>query len=836
MAEVRATYRVQLHPGFDFDDAADIADYLGRLGISHMYCSPYLMSRTGSTHGYDVIDHRRLDPELGGEEGHARLAEALQRAGVDHIADIVPNHMAIAGSANEWWWDVLRRGPESLYAGFFDVNWTSTERRLRGRIMVPILGDHYGRELANGSIRLDWAHEQPIFRYYENEFPLSDESAAALVDVDYDPLNMDASRLHELLEQQHYRLAYWKAAGQELPYRRFFAINELVALRADRPEVFDATHETIVRLLQQGRLDGVRVDHIDGLRDPKAYLDRLRDHVGDRYLVVEKILGTGEHLPEAWPIEGTTGYEFANLVHGVFVDPDGLEPFTDLYSDFTGRPIDLDAELQEKKALMLSTELGSDLERITDLFVLVCEKRLEYRDFTRPELRAALEATVVAFPVYRTYASERDGASEQDAAYIGEAVSTAAARRPDLDPEIFTFLRDILTMKYADEFARGLALRFQQLTGPVMAKGVEDTAFYTFNRAISLNEVGGEPGVFGVPLDDFHRANGVRADLWPRSMLATSTHDTKRSEDVRARLALLTEIPDRWADAVGRWARMNQSHRSDQLPDRNMEYLLYQTLVGAWPLETERAVSYMQKAAKEAKEHTSWIAPDDAYDEALVSFVRAVLGDDAFTRDLQAFVEPLIEPGWVNSLSQALLKLTCPGVPDTYQGCELWDLSLVDPDNRRPVDYGLRRKLLEQLEEGTPEDAWGLAEQGGPKLYLTRKALDVRRRLPRCFAPGGDYRRLEVTGDRADHIVAFRRGDRVAVVVPRLVMGVGTTWGGGPLTIEAHKEWTDWGQTVVGWGPGDWLNVMTDEEFGDSSHVSFLFERFPVALLIRQED
>jgi (1->4)-alpha-D-glucan 1-alpha-D-glucosylmutase len=744
--------------------------------------------------------------------------------------------MAIAGHAGRWWWDVLKHGPESGYAGYFDINWAPSDRRLGGRILAPILGDHYGRELAKGRIRLEWADDEPIFSYYENQFPLSEESAASIVDRDYDEINADRDWLHDLLERQYYRLAYWKTAGQDLPYRRFFAINDLVALRVDRSDVFRSVHELIFKLLSERKLDGVRVDHIDGLRDPEGYLERLREHTGDRYVVVEKILQPGERLPTSWPIEGTSGYDFLNLVHGLFVDPQGLEPLSDLYVDFTECSTDLDAELADRKAVLLSTELGSDLERLTDLFVQSCEKRLEYRDFTRPELRGALEAVALSFPVYRTYVSERAGASEQDVGYIEEAVSAGRERRRDLDPEIFGFLQNILLMRYSDEFASALALRFQQFTGPIMAKGVEDTAFYTFNRLVSLNEVGGDPGVFGISPSEFHRASAARLESWPRTMLTTSTHDTKRSEDVRARLALLSEIPDRWADAVRRWSAMNKRHRRNDMPDRNMEYLLYQTLVGAWPLTSERAMAYMTKAAKEAKTHTSWIAPDPEYDAALIDFVRSSMGDDTFMADLGSFVEPLIEPGWVNALAQALLKLTSPGVPDIYQGCELWDLSLVDPDNRRPVDYALRAGLAEVLRDAPPEDAWSRAEQGGPKLYLTQRALDVRKRSPHAFAPTAGYEPLEITGERADNVVGFRRGGDVAVIVPRLVMSVGTTWGGGPLTIDAHKDWTDWADTIVSWGPGDWVNVLTEEEFGDSTNVSFLFERFPVALLVREPD
>jgi (1->4)-alpha-D-glucan 1-alpha-D-glucosylmutase len=819
--EIRATYRVQLHAGFTFDDAATLAPYLAKLGVSHLYCSPFLQAGPGSMHGYDVLAHDRLNDELGGEAAYERMCSALEAVGIGQILDIVPNHMAISSpQENAWWWDVLKNGPASACAHFFDIDWDPPESKLRQTILMPILGDHYGRVLERGEIRVDASGAEPVVRYFDNVAPLSPASVEKFVGGDAargaERVNADADLLHELLEAQHYRLSYWRTAMRELDYRRFFDINTLVALRQEHQEVFDATHELVIRLVREGKLDGLRVDHVDGLRDPGEYLDRLRAAAGDAYVIVEKILEPGESLPRSWPVDGTTGYDFLNRAAGLFVDPAGEAALTSTYAEFTGAPADYPAIVHEKKLLIETEVLASDVERLTALFSEICESTREYRDYTRHELREALREVLAAFPVYRTYVSPRTEPDPFDVAYVDEALERVAERRDDLDPELLRFLGDILLLRRPGDAETELALRFQQTSGPVMAKGVEDTAFYNYNRLVSLNEVGGSPAHFGTALDDWHRATEEAQASWPLAMLATSTHDTKRSEDVRARINLLSEIPDEWAAAVARWAAINERHRAGDLPDRNVEYLLYQTLVGAWPLDAERALRYVEKASKEAKAHTSWINPSPDYDDALRAFVTSVLDDRVFLADLEDFVGPLIEPGRVSSLAQVMLKLTAPGVPDVYQGTELWDLSLVDPDNRRPDDYESRAKLLWELDDLTAEAALERYDEGVPKMLVIARALGLRARFPDRFR--GAYRHIEASGPMAAHVVAFARREDLVAIVPRLVLGLGGRWDGTALDVP----------------PGNWTDVFTGATWsGGHARLADLLGSFPVALLSR---
>jgi (1->4)-alpha-D-glucan 1-alpha-D-glucosylmutase len=810
-----ASYRLQLHRAFGFEQATAIADYLQDLGISHLYLSPILQARPGSEHGYDVVDHARLSTDLGGEDGFDRLMRAWEPGEV--IVDIVPNHMAVNHPDNSWWWDVLKNGPGSNYAEYFDIDWDPSEERLKRSILIPILGDHYGRVLEAGDIKLAVVGDDPVVRYHEHTFPLAPSSRPH----DIDAINADTDLLHEILEAQHYRLAYWKVAGQDLNYRRFFAINDLAALRIDREEVFEATHGLLASLVADGHIDGLRVDHIDGLRYPKAYLELLRTKTGAGYVVVEKILEGGEELRADWPVAGTTGYDFLARVSALFVDPDAEKPLTDLYERFTGNPSDPVAAAIEAKLAIIDTELATDVERLTDIFVAVCEDQRGYRDFTRPELRTALREVLASFEVYRTYADARTGAVDQvDASWVTRACDDARERRTDLDPELFELLADVLLLRIEGEEEAALAMRFQQASGPVMAKGIEDTLFYRSNRFVALNEVGGNPSVFGASVEEFHAANLAAQRLWPESMLATSTHDTKRSEDVRARLALLSEIPDEWAAAATRWSEINERHRQGDWPDRSIEYLLYQTLVGSWPLSIERAGAYMEKAAKEAKVHTSWISPGEHHDSALRAFVRGAMTDPRFMSEVERFTAPLITPGYINSLAQTLLKMTAPGVPDFYQGTEVWDFSLVDPDNRRPIDYDARRSLLTEVKGATASDVWNKASTGAPKLFLMHRALGVRARHPRAFGPEGSYKPLEVRGAHADNVVAFDRGDEVVVVAPRCTLSLGG----------------DWSDTAVELPEGAWTSTLTHGEVDGMATMDELFRDFPVALLVRRSD
>jgi (1->4)-alpha-D-glucan 1-alpha-D-glucosylmutase len=866
-----------------------MAPYLHRLGVSHLYASPYLQAAHGSTHGYDVIDHSRVNIELGGEEGHTRMCAALGEHELGQVLDIVPNHMAIVGG-NRWWWDVLENGPSSQYASYFDVDWDPPEAKLRNTVLMPILGDHYGRVLEAGEFRLQRDGGGFTVHYYDHVLPVAPRSlddllaaaarrcrsmeleslatffgrlppsyltdrasvrerhrdkevlraslarllreepaVAAAVDAEVAAMNADPDRLDNLLERQNYRLAFWRTAGRELDYRRFFDIHTLAALRAEDEAVLLDTHELVIRWLDEGVVDGLRIDHPDGLRDPEGYLRRLsRETPPNTWVVVEKILEPGERLPQSWPVAGTTGYDFGYRVGGLFVDPSAEESMNDAYTSFTGEPTDWEEVIYEKKHLVMAEVLSSEINRLTNLAIDACEKHRRYRDYTRHELHETLRELSAAFPVYRTYVVPGAGPSPDDAAHVEEAAKLARSRRPDLDGELFDFFVDILLGRLRGDVEDELVARFQQVTGPVMAKGVEDTAFYTFNRLVPLNEVGGSPGRFGVRPEEFHQGNEHTARNWPGTLLATSTHDTKRSEDTRARIALLSEIPGDFAGAVAEWSRIGDRHRADPaLPDRNAEWLLYQTLVGAWPLPVERAVAYMEKASKEAKEHTSWVDPDPVYDEALRTFVEGMLGDTEFVAALEAFVGPLVEPGRINSLAQTLLKLASPGVPDIYQGCELWQHTLVDPDNRRPVDFSVRETLLAEAETAAPADVWpAKSDSGLPKLLLTHRALHLRSRRPECFAVGSGYRPLTATGPKSGHAVAFARTtaageDGVVAVAPRLVLGLAGEWAGTALPLPE----------------GRWSDVLDGgrRTFDGEVPLADLLAPFPVALLQRSE-
>ena len=878
--DVRATYRVQLHAGFGFAEAAAIADYLAALGISHLYCSPYLQAAPGSTHGYDVVNPHQVNKELGGPEAHAQLCAKLKENGLGQVLDIVPNHMAIPGRENPWWWDVLENGPSSRYAGYFDIEWDPPEAKLRNIVLLPVLGDHYGRVLETGELCLEREEGRFVIRYHDQVFPVSPRSlndllataaercqsddlsciadglgqlpmstatdwvavrrrhrnkevlrrqlarlcreqpkVAAALDQLVAEVNSDPDQLDVLLERQNYRLAFWRTAAQDLGYRRFFDINTLVGLRAEDETVFAETHALILEWLRKGVLDGVRVDHPDGLLDPEEYFQRLYEACPQAWILAEKILEAGERLPNSWSIAGTTGYDFIYRLTNLFVDPAGEAPLTKFYAEFTDEPTDFAIVVREKKGMAMRDLLGSDVNRLTALFGQICERHRRHRDYTRHELHHVLREVISSLPVYRTYVRAKLGqVSEDDIRTITEAVESAKNTRLDLDKDLFDFFRDILLLRVRGELETELVMRFQQLTGPVMAKGVEDTAFYCFNRLVALNEVGGDPGRFGFSPDDFHKACAETQAEWPRSMLASSTHDTKRSEDVRARLYLLSEIPDRWREAVQRWTNLNKRYRRDGLPDRNAEYLLYQTLVGAWPIATERMIAYMEKASREAKVHTSWTDANPDYDAALRQFIEGILNDQEFKADLETFVKPLIEPGRVNSLAQTLIKLTAPGVPDFYQGTELWDLSLVDPDNRRAVDYALRRRLLSELDGMTAEEIWSRIDEGLPKLWIIRQILKLRRSR-KLLEPESSYRLLVARGEKSDHVVAFARGERAITVLPRLVIKLGGTWA----------------DTVLELPEGRWHDAFTDETLnGGEIPVAKLLHRFPVALLFQE--
>ncbi len=878
---ITATYRLQLHAGFGFDDAAAIADYLQQLGISHVYCSPYLQAAPGSRHGYDIVDPHRVNEELGGSEAHDRFSKRLAACHLGQVLDIVPNHMAISGRRNRYWWDVLENGPASRYAAYFDIDWQSQDERLRNKLLLPILGDHYGHVLSRGELRIRRRGGEFFLQYFEHELPLAPKSLPAILGVaaaqcgsDYlafladalsdlpDPtskkraslaerhrdkevirglldrlfeevpfiaqavdsalanLTRDVNALDEFLERQNYRLAYWRTAEQELGYRRFFDVNTLVGLRMENPVVFAETHALILNWLREGMLDGIRVDHPDGLRDPLEYFDRLRETASQQWIVAEKILEPGEPLPRAWPIDGTTGYDFLNQAGGLFVDTEKASQFTGIYSGFTNEPTDYIAVCRDKKHRVMRDLLGSDVNRLSALFSEICECHRDSRDYTRHDVTRAIREFIAYLAVYRTYViPNRNELTPEDERYITEAIADSKASRPEIDTELFDFLSDVLLLRVRGAMESEFVLRLQQFTGSVMAKGVEDTAFYCYNRLISLNEVGGDPGCFGTPPEPFHDFCIQLQRLRPRTMLASSTHDTKRSEDVRARISLLSEMPEQWQAAVDRWARINEKHKQDELPDRNTEYFLYQTMLGAWPIPLERLLPYMEKACREAKQRTSWHAPDERFETVTREFIEALYNDAAFLEDFQAFVQPLILPGRINSLAQVLLKLTCPGIPDTYQGSELWDLSLVDPDNRRPVDYDLRRRLLAELPRLQVEDVWRRIDEGLPKLWTIHHALEARRKYRSAFREEAAYLPLTAEGAKSQHLIAYMRGDDVVVMTPRLILTLGARWQNARLYIP----------------PGTWRNQLSGAVYrGGTLSVADVLAAFPVALLVRE--
>ncbi|MDQ2773310.1 MAG: malto-oligosyltrehalose synthase [Acidobacteriota bacterium] len=882
MARIPAgTYRLQLHAGFGFDAAAEIADYLEQLGISHVYSSPYLQAAPGSQHGYDVVDHHKVNEELGGAEAHDRFSFRLGACHLGQVLDIVPNHMAISGRRNRYWWDVLENGPSSRYASYFDIDWESHEEKLRNKLLVPILGDHYGRVLARGEVQIQRQGGNFFIKYFDHELPAaprslpgllrraaeasgsdyvafladslenlpaaSDTESASLVQRHRDKavigglldrvfnevpfiadavdsvlgdINRSPDKLHEVLEQMNFRLAYWRASEQNLGYRRFFDVNTLVGLRVEDPKVFSDSHALILKWLREGVLDGIRVDHPDGLRDPRQYFERLRAEAPDVWILGEKILEPGEKLREEWPIDGTTGYDYLNQAGGLFVDSSNEEAFNRLYTEFTGTSTDYAAACRDKKHRVMRDLLGSDVNRLTTLFMEICELHRDRRDYTRQDVIRAIRELVACFPVYRTYVvPERDEVTDDDIRYVTETLAAAKGNRPEIDPDLLDFFADVLLLRVCGQLESEFVFRFQQFCGPAMANGVEDTVFYDFDRLVSLNEVGGDPGVFGVSPEQFHSWCAETQKSHPRTMLASSTHDTKRSEDVRARISVLSEIPDRWKQAIERWSEMNAKHKKKTCPDRNTEYFLYQTMLGAWPIDTGRLLPYMEKACREGKQHTNWLAPNEEFESATREFIEGIYKDEEFLNDFEAFVEELIEPGRLNALAQVLLKFTAPGIPDTYQGTELWDLSLVDPDNRRPVDYALRRTLLGELPHLNANDVWNRINEGLPKLWTIWHALRVRWEHPFVFGNRSDYKPLYARGERRGHLLAFLRGSEVLVAVPRF-----------PMKLQG-----DWKDTALEIPDGRWKNVLAQSEVeGGAVQLKALLQPFPIALLVKQ--
>jgi (1->4)-alpha-D-glucan 1-alpha-D-glucosylmutase len=883
---LRATYRVQLTAQFGFDRAEALVDYLNELGISHLYASPYLQAVAGSQHGYDVVDHSKVNAELGGEKGHGKLCEALKQHGLGQVLDIVPNHMAVGSPDNVWWWDVLENGPASYYAAYFDVDWDLTQDN---RVLLPILGEHYADSLEAGLVKLERDGSRYLVRYYDHSWPAAPRSLAQVlrdaatvpggsgallsngasdarsalaffadalgalpspsvhdheslarrrrdkvvifeylaklllerpelaeaVDRELQALSSNVEALDAFLERQNWRLAHWKNAATDLGYRRFFDVNTLAGLRVEDPRVFASSHQLILRWLSDGTLDGVRVDHPDGLLDPEEYMHRLRAAAPKAWIVVEKILERDEQLPQSWPVAGTTGYDFMRLLDQVFVDRESEAALSELAARFSGGAQDWDAMAYAAKHQVLHDVLASECHRLANHVHRLLVGRLTLRDCSWREVTAAITELLASYPSYRSYVRVGAPLTTVDATLIAGAVATAAQRQPEIEPRIWFALESALTLQLSAGVGTEFALRLQQVTGAVAAKSIEDTLYYRYVRLLALNEVGGSPNVFGMSAHDFHHALEQRFQNQPQAMLGSSTHDTKRGEDMRARLLVLSELPSEWDAAVARWSSRSERYRAG-IVDGTTEYFFYQTLVGAYPLSEERALQYMEKAIREAKLKTSWTRPDAAFEAAVKNFICGVLGDRELMDDVRAFVERIARPGYINSLGRTLIKLTAPGVPDIYQGDELWDFSLVDPDNRRPVDYALRRQLLARLPRLTPEEAMQELEVGTPKFFVTWKTLQLRKQRPALF--DGPYQPLALVGPDSERALAYLRGKQLAVAVRR---------------FSSRGEHAD-KATALRLPSGSWRNVMTGERLTsaqDGVELATLFGRFPVALL-----
>jgi len=883
-----ATYRLQFNKTFTFRQAREIVAYLHHLGISDAYASPYFQAGAESLHGYDITDHNKLNSAIGSREDYDAWIAELHAHGMGQIADFVPNHMGINDPQNVWWQDVLENGPSSLYAPYFDIDWRPLKSDLQDKVLLPILGDQYGRVLERGELRVRFDGGSFSLTYFDHVFPIAPgtyryilelglenlaefreedfyaEFQSILTALEYlprrtetdperikerarekeiikkrlerrcaeapqvqraiekavetinghigDPRSFD--RLDELLNAQSYRLAFWRVAAEEINYRRFFDVNDLAAIREELPEVFDAAHKLLFELVASGAVTGLRIDHPDGLYRPLEYFEKLQMRCAKAlrvplpkdgraiYLIVEKILTGDEQLPKNWPVHGTTGYDFANQVAGVLVDHNAEGAISKIFKRFVGHSLHFGHLVYAKKRLVMRISLANEVNVLGNMVDRLSEQNRWFRDYTLEALARAVRETIACFPVYRTYLEPGKPVSEEDRAVIERAVAAAKRRNPAIEESVFNFLLDLLLFRFPenlDEDERAahaqFVLKFQQFTGPIMAKGVEDTVFYIYNRLAALNEVGGEPQLFGLSVETFHERNLRRQHDWPASLLATSTHDSKRSEDVRARMLAISEIPPLWGRSLQKWRTTNRRFKKQiddaEAPDAGEEYLLYQTLLGTWPVDLDgapvpsvgpkfiaRIQRYMAKALKEAKLNTSWIQPNENWDDAMQEFVARILEAGPRNKFLPAFLPVVAEIarlGAINSLAQTAIKLTAPGVPDIYQGTEIWDDSLVDPDNRRPIDYARRREMLTQTEKLPADELMQCWPDGRIKMRLTQRLLHLRRENPELFHEG-IYEPINFGGAFADCAIGFVRRDRdraIIVIVPRLSSRVG---------------------------------------------------------------
>ncbi|WP_414548971.1 malto-oligosyltrehalose synthase [Anabaena sp. CCY 0017] len=924
-----ATYRIQFNTQFNFNSAQKIINYLNELGISDLYASPIFKARTGSTHGYDIVDPNQLNPELGTPEEFTTLVEELKQHHIGWLQDIVPNHMAY-DSQNKYLMDVLENGINSTYANYFDIAWNSPINNeisdKQQPILAPLLGNFYGESLENGEIQLKYDQNGLSVNYYDFRFPLKLESYAIFLNQNIGELSQilgknnpifvrllgilymvkhipaDATPkerqdqidfvkgllwelytdntevqtfidgnlklfngeqgkpesfnlLDSLLSEQFFRLAFWKVGAEEINYRRFFTVNELISVNIEDFQVFEKTHALIKKLVQDKQITGLRIDHIDGLYDPSQYLQRLKEKVGDTYITVEKILELGEELPHHWSIQGTTGYDFLNYLNGSFCQTANQESFTQIYWNLTGFRTDYQQLTIEKKHLILERNLAGDIDNLTYFLKKIASKHRYGNDFTINGLKRAIAEILTLFPIYRTYTNS-DGILPADREYIQDVIQQAKSNLPLLHHEL-NFIEKLLLLEYENYLTPEdqqqwlyFVMRLQQYTGPLMAKGVEDTALYVYNRFISLNEVGGNPDNFGVSIPDFHNFNQQRKTYWLHSMNATSTHDTKRGEDIRARLNILSEIPEEWKTQVYAFCEINHHHktrlnRSLDKPDRNDEYQFYQMLIGTFPFFEheyndfyQRIQDYVLKAAREAKVYTAWLRPNETYENALTQFVSAVLKEDEFLQNFIPFQKRIAYYGIFNSLSQTLLKITSPGVPDFYQGTELWDFSMVDPDNRRPVDFELRQSHLKAIKKQAKTDILKLInellvtkEDGRIKLFLIAQALKARRENITVFQQG-DYLPLEARGKCADHIIAFARvynHQIMITIAPRFFTSLIQ-----PGEYPLNKQiWDDTYIQLPPDAPSIWQDTITGEMVNTDKImlIGDVLKHFPVALL-----
>jgi (1->4)-alpha-D-glucan 1-alpha-D-glucosylmutase len=905
-----ATYRLQFNPLFGFNEAKQIVPYLAELGISDIYASPIFKSKHGSHHGYDIVDHNQLNPELGATEDFEDLAHELEMHKMGWLQDVVPNHMSYSYE-NLMLSDILERGSNSRYFTFFDINWEHPCKSLKSRLQAPFLKDLYRNCLERGEIKLVFDDKGLAVTYNDLRFPLKLKSYAwilnqgfhdlkrmlgdrnpsiiALMNIIQEADSKDPepklkkmlwdlclqnneirrfldSNLHtlqgrkeipssfdlldDLISEQIFRLCFWKVASFEINYRRFFIMNDLISLNAENKDVFNHIHSLIFDLVKKGRISGLRIDHVDGLNDPTEYLTSVRERLKEVYLVVEKILLLGESLPSSWSVQGTTGYDFLNYMNGVLCDKDRRDEFSRIYSRFTGRNTSYDDVIYESKKLIANSYMSGDVDNLARYVKEILDQDRYATDITFLGIKKALIELLVLFPIYRTYIGP-ELFSDRDQIIIHETVGKAKEKNPDLLNEIDFLEHLILSTSKESDRRQKLIMKFQQFTGPLMAKGIEDTAMYIFYRLLSLNEVGGDPRSFGVSLNDFHRFNEERANNWPNSMNATSTHDTKRGEDVRARINVLSEMPEIWKRQILAWSKMNEGLKKRVkgrvVPDKNDEYFLYQALIGSLPFASDdlslfrdRIKAYIVKAVREAKIHSSWVKPYASYEMAFISFLENILESEEFQKAFCPFQKKVAYFGILNSLTQTLIKITAPGVPDFYQGTELWDFSFVDPDNRRPVDFEKRRSYLKEIARREQEDILDLIkellstkEDGRLKLFLIHRALRSRKENANLFSQG-IYKPLAFKGISKKNLITFARKQRNAwalIIAPRFT----TTLPGNCL---GRQAWGDSRIILPDNTPTIWKNAITDQVIkgAKKAYLGDILQHFPVALLLGKEE